>query len=429
MKAILKNIVVSILTLEARLVLYKYKPQIVAVTGNVGKTSTKDAIYSVTSSRFFVRKSEKSFNTDVGIPLTILGCQNGWSNPLVWVKNIVEGFFLILLKNHYPAWLVLEVGADKPGDIKSVAKWLRPDVVVVTRIPDVPVHVEYFDGLDELIEEKRALVSSLKEGGLLVLNADDVNTIKFKEDTRGRVITYSMLERGTVNASKDEIHYKKGLPVGLTYRVDYGGSSVPIKIEGSVGRQQIYSTLGAVAVAVGLNIDLVSIGNALELHVTPVGRMHILEGIKSTTIIDDSYNSSPAALLEALLALKRLETSGRKIAVLGDMMELGVHTAEEHKKGGKQAAETVDILLTVGVRARHFAEGALNAGMSEKNIFQYDNSERAGKELESLLSEGDVVLIKGSQSPRLEKTVLEVMKHPERREELLVRQDKEWERR
>ncbi|MAF59603.1 MAG: UDP-N-acetylmuramoyl-tripeptide--D-alanyl-D-alanine ligase [Candidatus Pacebacteria bacterium] len=426
MREILKKIIVAILTFEARLVLFKYKPKVVAVTGNVGKTSTKDAIYSVMSSRFFVRKSEKSFNSEIGIPLTIIGCQNGWSNPFIWIKNIIEGFLLIVLKNHYPAWLILEVGADRPGDIKSISRWLKPDIVVVTRVPDVPVHVEYFNDKDHLLEEKRSLVYALKSGGTLILNADDINTAKFEEETQNSTITYSMMENGAINASRDEVRYKRGIPVGLTYRVDYGGSSAPVKIEGSVGRQQIYSTLGAVAVGVALNMDLVSIGKSLELHATPPGRMRILKGIKKTLIIDDSYNSSPVALTEALLALKRLETTGRKIAVLGDMMEIGVHTAEEHKKAGKQVAETADILLTVGMRSRHIAEGAQNNGMSEKNIFQYDDSERAGKELELLLKEGDMILVKGSQSPRLEKTVLEVMKHPERREELLVRQDAEW---
>ena len=141
MKNILKKIIIYKITTLARLVLLKYKPKIVAVTGNVGKTSTKDAIYTVLSSEFFVRKSEKSFNSDIGVPLTILGCHNGWSNPILWIKIIIRGIELVVFKNKYPQWLVLEVGADRPGDIKNITEWIKPDVVVVTRFGEVPCKV------------------------------------------------------------------------------------------------------------------------------------------------------------------------------------------------------------------------------------------------------------------------------------------------
>src|SRR3989338_11173054 len=126
MKNFFKKIVVWILVTEARLVLRKYKPKIVAVTGSVGKTSTKDAIYTILSSVTFVRKSEKSFNTEIGLPLTILGCPNAWSNPFAWLGNFIEGMKLIVLPNHYPRTLILEVGADRPGDIKNIVRWMKP---------------------------------------------------------------------------------------------------------------------------------------------------------------------------------------------------------------------------------------------------------------------------------------------------------------
>src|SRR3989344_4004758 len=124
MKKILRAVIVLLLTLEARLVLRKYRPQIVAVTGSVGKTSAKDAIYSVLSGSYFIRKSEKSYNSDIGIPLAILGLKTGWGTMFIWGKNIIEGLALIFFPNHYPRTLVLEVGADRPDDIRRIAKWL-----------------------------------------------------------------------------------------------------------------------------------------------------------------------------------------------------------------------------------------------------------------------------------------------------------------
>lgn len=131
-KQILKQIVVTIITWQAKLVLARYRPKIIAVTGSVGKTSTKDAIFAVLAKFKTVRKSEKSFNSEIGLPLTILGASNGWNSFFTWFEIVIHGFIILIKKQPYPEYLVLEVGAGKPNDIKSVAKWLLPDIVVVT---------------------------------------------------------------------------------------------------------------------------------------------------------------------------------------------------------------------------------------------------------------------------------------------------------
>src|SRR3989338_1007594 len=181
MKNIFKKTVVWIITLQARAVLRKYKPKIVAVTGSVGKTSTKDSIYSVLSKGARVRKSEKSFNSEIGLPLTILGAPNAWNNPFRWLQNIIDGVFMLVFNAQYPEWLVLEVGADRPGDIRSLAKWLPVDVAVITLLPEMPVHVEFFDSPDAVIEEKAAIMDCFgrlpagRQGGF-ALFADDPGT-------------------------------------------------------------------------------------------------------------------------------------------------------------------------------------------------------------------------------------------------------------
>jgi len=155
--------------------------------------------------------------------------------------------------------------------------------------------------------------------------------------------------------------------------------------------------------------------------------MHLVEGIKETIIIDDSYNSSPVAARKAIETLGDIRVAGeRKIAVLGDMLELGKYSTEEHKKLGKIVSTNCDFLIAVGVRAREIAEGALLGGMSEKNILQFETSERAGKYLQNFIEKGDILLIKGSQSIRTEKVTEEIMLHPENKADLLVRQETEW---
>ena len=213
MKEIFKKIITLFLQWEARLVLKKYKPKIIAVTGSVGKTSTKDAIFTVMSGGFFVRRSEKSFNSEIGVPLTILGCKNAWSNPFLWVRNLFEGFMLVVLKNHYPKWLVLEVGADRPGDIKNISKWLKPDVVVVTAFPDVPVHVEYFDSPDEIAEEKEYLVDALKPEGVLILNYDDEKVRALKDKYEYTTLTFGFDDNAL------ELHIMKTVCLNDTYHL------------------------------------------------------------------------------------------------------------------------------------------------------------------------------------------------------------------
>ncbi|MFA6227130.1 MAG: UDP-N-acetylmuramoyl-tripeptide--D-alanyl-D-alanine ligase [Candidatus Paceibacterota bacterium] len=431
MKSIFKKIITKIIQFESRLVLKKYNPKVVAVTGSVGKTSTKDAIFSVMSGSFYVRKSEKSFNSDIGIPLTILGCPNAWSNPFKWLNNIWEGLRLIIWRQSYPEWLILEVGADRPGDIKNISKWLRPDVVVLTRFAQIPVHIEFFKNRDEIIKEKWYLVDALKYDGVLIANADDVDAMKMTQRANTRILKYGLLGDADIKASNIEIHYeeKTRTPDGMIFKVGYLNNSVPIIIKYSLGMQSIYSSLAAISVGLSQDVNLVKAGEGLLKHESPKGRMRILLGIKNTTILDDTYNSSPVALHSALKALKDIKTKARKIAVLADMMELGKHSTEEHYEAGKLVAESSDILMTVGVRSRRIAEGALDNGLGELNVFQFDNSVEAGTALQDILREGDIILIKGSQSTRMERTVEEVMAEPEKAEELLVRQEEEWKKR
>jgi len=431
MKRLLKFIVIWILTIEARLVIARYRPYIIAVTGNIGKTSAKDAIYSALSASLFIRKSEKSLNSDVGVPLTILGCESGWDNPFKWLSNIAEGLALIFLRNHYPRTLVLEVGADRPGDIKKIAKWIHPDIAVITGVPNVPVHVEYFASAEEVVAEKRELAEAVRIGGALVLNGDEERTYAIRSEFRGIAVTYGLKDHNDVVASRVEVLYEEEKPAGMRFRVDVSGASVPVVIRGSVGKTHVYPALAALTVGLQLKKDLVSMAGALSKHDPPPGRMRVLPGVHGSTIIDDTYNASPAALTAALETLESVQVRGRKIAVIADMLELGKFSVEAHREAGKKVAQLADMLVTVGLRSRTIAESAAEAGMPKDCIVQYDDgtSSQAGKDLREMVKEGDIVLVKGSQSMRMERAVKELLADPSRAPELLVRQDRAWSKR
>jgi len=438
----LKKLIIFILTLESRLVLKKYHPTIIAVTGSVGKTSTKDAIYAVLAATGnHVRKSEKSFNSKIGLPLTVLGVLNAWKNPFGWLSNIICGLELIFFKSDYPKIIILEVGADHPGDIENKAKWLKPDIAVITKIGDVPVHVEFFKSPAEVLKEKISLAKGVKTGGTIVLYADDEKLTGLKFEGR-KIMTYGMVEGASVRGSlpiilyKEENGFKK--PIGMTFKLDHGGNSVPISLSLVLGAQYIYPVLAAVAVGLVQGVTLVQIIKSISDYKPPCGRMNIIGGLNDSIIIDDSYNSSPTALAAALSTLAeiampagRQEGAKRKIAVLGDMMELGSYSAEEHKKAGTLVAKSLDVvrgdlLITVGQRAKGIKEGAMAAGMSESSVISFDDSFEASEKVKGIIKAGDVILVKGSQSPRMERITKALMADSSRAPELLVRQEKEW---
>jgi len=430
MKSIFKSIIVSIITWQAKMVLRKYKPKIVAVTGSVGKTGSKDAIDAVLNNFVYVRKSRKSFNSDIGVPLTILNCPNGWNNPLIWLKNILDGFALILLPNHYPDWLVLEVGADRPGDIQYVTEWLKPDISVVTKLSKVPVHVEYFRSVGEVLQEKSFIVRNMGRDGIAVLNSDDEDVIAFQNLTDNKKVFFGQNDLATVKGESFHITYNEdGEPVGISFHAVCLDEHADVFIKGALGMQQMYIALSALAVGHALGFPLKKMAKAFENLEPSLGRMRLISGVKESVIIDDSYNSSPIALESALNTLGEIKAKGKKIAVLGDMLELGIYSTDEHKKAGETASKVCGVLITAGVRARFFADGALNAGMDESKIFQFEDSQSAGKQAELIVGKGDIVLIKGSQGARLEKAVEEVMAHPEKKESLLCRQEEEWKNR
>jgi len=429
-KKIAKNFIIFALRVEARLILRKYKPKIVAVTGTVGKTSAKDAIFAVLSGEFFVRKSEKSYNSEIGVPLAIIGGRSGWGSALRWLLVLFKGLRLILVRHDYPEWLVLEMGVDRPKDMEKLTAWIKPDAAVITMAGEVPVHIEYFERREDLLKEKAKLAKAVKEGGYAILNGDDESVFKIKEKTKANTVCYGFSEGLDIVASNYHVLFKeengRSVPEGVTFKVDYKGNIVPVRLKGVFGRQAVYTALAAFGVGGVFGLNLIEMSEALSRrYKSPPGRLKFIEGINGSFIFDDSYNSSPVAAAAALDFLEDVRAK-RKIVVLGDMMELGKHTIDEHKKIGRMLKGKVDMIFTVGPRSKFSADEARAVGFNPENIFVFSNADEAKAVLRDKIKEGDLILVKGSQSTRMEKIVEEIMARPEEKGKLLVRQEKEW---
>lgn len=418
----------------ARRVLRKYHPKIIGITGSVGKSSAKEAIFAVLSGRFNVRQNIKNYNNELGVPLTILGKESAGRSILRWLKIFGRGVSLIFQKDKkYPEILILEMGADKPGDIHYLTDLASCHVGVLTAIG--PTHLEAFKTVRRVVQEKQIIVTHLKKDDLAVLNQDDDLVMSIKNKIDAEVITFGFNENSFVRGSDvklvSDLEEGQVKIRGTNFKVSYNGAMAPITLPNVLGQQQAYAALAATAVGIGLGLNLVEIGEQLKNYKAPPSRMRVLEGIKYTTLIDDSYNSSPLAAQAALQVFSQVPVAAgaRRLAVLGDMLELGVETEPAHQKVGRLVADLgIDYLVTVGERGKIMALAAQEKGLSQDKIFKFDKSESAGKFLQEKIEPEDVILIKGSQGVRMEKIVVELLANPLAAPKLVCRQDESWKR-
>ena len=422
---IIKSILQKILYFLAKMTVKKYEPLVIGVTGSVGKTSTKEAIFTVLKHKYWVRKSEKSFNTEIGMPLAILGMENHHKNIFAWTRDLTTSFLKIIFMAKYPEILILEFGVQKPKDMDYLLGIAKPFIGVVTAIGEIPVHVEFFVGTREVAEEKSKLIQSLSNKGFAILNYDDEAVYEMKRKSKAHMMTFGFHEHSDLKIINYDLHINpNGKPEGLAIKVEYNGSIVPIRLNNCFGKPQAYSAAAACLVGLAMNMNLVEIAEALKEFEPPAGRLRLMRGIRNSLILDDTYNAAPEAMHMALDTLRDLPAK-RKIAVLGDMLEIGGFTEQAHREIGMKAAKFCDIIFTVGDRAKFIADEARKISQNCE-IKSFDNPVEVGKSLGPVIQEGDLILVKGSQGMRMEKTIEEIMAEPEKAKKLLVRQDNFW---
>lgn len=404
----------------------KIKPEIVGVTGSVGKTSTKEAIYAVLTGH----RTQKSYNTEFGVMLAILEQESGYSSPLKWLIAMVRAFFSTLfLEPPYYRTLIVEMGADKPGDIEYLVKHLPPKIGVLTAVKPVHLAEGQFKNVEDVLEEKSKLLRALHADGWAVVNADDSRVMGVVHPVNGgpklkcHVLSVGMSSKADLRAKEVE----SGLQ-GLKFTLSYEDRTHTLHFPHLLGEHQIYVVLPAIAAGFLHGLSITDIMERLRNFKLPPGRMNILEGVNGSIIIDSSYNASPETMVAALQVLAGIPVgSGRKIAALGSMNELGKSAEREHRKIGKMLPTVCDVLVTVGGEARWFAEEAITHGLLRGSVFSFDSSMEAGNFLRQNIAKGDVILAKGSQNGiRMEHCVATLLAHPEEAAHVLPRQDSYW---
>jgi UDP-N-acetylmuramoyl-tripeptide--D-alanyl-D-alanine ligase len=346
-------------------------PTVVGITGSVGKTSTKEVVAAVLSRRYRTLKSNRSYNSEATLPTSLLR----------------------LTPDHQVA--VLEMGMWAPGEIRFLADIARPHVGIVTNVG--PSHLERMGSLEAIAHAKAELPESLPSDGWCILNADDPRVAAMAARTRARVFTYGLAPGADLRAEAIESF---GLD-GIAFEAHYAGASVPLRLP-MIGRHSVYTALAAVSAGLVLEMSWHEIVEGLGDPAAQI-RVNVVAIPGGVTIIDDTYNAAPASARAALELLSDLP--GRKLAVLGDMLELGAVEGEAHQDVGRQAAGIAAVLVTVGPRGRWIAEAARAAGLPAGRIVACATNEEAVAALAPLLQQGDYVLVKGSRGMEMERII------------------------
>ena len=350
----------------------KFNIPIVAITGSNGKTTTKDLTAAALSALGDIQKTSGNFNNEIGVPLTLLGIN----------------------ENHKAA--VVEIGMRGLGQIESLAKVVKPTIGIVTMVGET--HIELLGSIENIARAKRELVEAIHEGGTVILNADDPNVIAMKSHANNgvKVITFGIESDADIKASRITTQ-----ETSTSFIVSYNGSDYEFKIP-MLGKHNVSNALAAIAAGIAVGLDIDEIKNGLAKLSKTKMRFEIVER-NGLHIINDAYNASPASMRAALKTTAEI-AKGRKIAVLGDMLELGNISEKAHFEVGEEVAKNnFDVLITLGTLGKFIAKGAESVDF--KNIFIADSHEQAAEHLRSILHEGDTILFKGSRGMQMEKII------------------------
>jgi UDP-N-acetylmuramoyl-tripeptide--D-alanyl-D-alanine ligase len=431
----MKRLLQKFLGACARRAILREKPRVIAIAGSVGKTSTKHAIgiaLGAGEPGSKIRVSAHNYNNEWGVPLTIFNRHAPGKNIFLWLGLLFRalGFYLGWCKIGART-LVLEYATDHPGDLAYLSSIAHPGFAILTAIG--PEHTEFFSTVQAVAEEERSLISDLSRDDIAILNCDDPEVMQAKKSTQARVVTFGECEPADIQLISSRLMLNEQEPGASSLEIKVSAIAKPVRfhLQGVFGKPHALAATAALAVAHALDVDFSEAAARLaEEYQGMPGRTRIIQGIKRTVLLDDSYNSSPLAAHSAIWDLARFPVAenNKRIAALGDMLELGNLAESSHEELGRFIATAgIDLLVVCGTLAQIAGDAAKEAGMSEDRIAVFPNSAEAGLFLQGRIKPGDVILIKGSQGSRMERITKELMAEPLRASELLVRHGREWE--
>lgn len=415
----MRSFLEKILAFFARSIVQKYHPTIIGITGSVGKTSTRAAVFAVVSKKYRAYTPPKNLNDKLGLPLGIIGMDSPGRRLGGWVRVLARAISLVVFQRAYPEVLVLEYGIDRVGEMDDLLAIAVPDVGILTSIG--LSHYEFFEDVETIAQEKGRLVEAVSAQGTVILNADNELALAQEAKSKARVITYGAGGHVSIIGIHEELTDR---PV-LRYTAKTPSREVAVTLQ-ALGTAHRNASLAAVAVAEALHIESDLVQKGLSEYKPVPGRLNVIGALRRSVLIDDTYNAAPDSTHEALALFARFP-GVHKIAVLGDMLELGSVSDEAHQAVGAEVARIAPThLVTVGPGGKIIAEAAMVAGYPEERVISFDSSFEAQLPVQELMRPESVVLVKGSQGMRMERISKEIMAEPMRAHELLCRQYGKW---
>lgn len=419
-----RRILQGLLRFMARAIIRKYRPLIVGITGSVGKSSTKEAVGLVLSAAFRVGMAEGNHNNEIGLPLTVIGARGGGGSLFGWARVGLKWLALMTFRMQYPEILVLEFGVDRPGDMDYLLDFVPVKIGVVTNVSSS--HIAFFGTLSNIAKEKGRLIAALPEDGTAILNADDKSVLRMQAKTKVKTYTFGFDEKATVRADHLIFHREAKRVEGFSFKLNVEGKSIPVRLPKVVAKHHIPAVLAAACVGLALKMHLVDIASALEAFEPLPGRLRILPGRDNTILLDDTYNASPVSTRAALEVLQDL-TAPRKVVVLGDMLELGAGSDEDHRALAPfVVASGANIVIAIGSHMRGLYEALLASGFGRRQALWLPEPIAAITLLLDIIRPDDLILLKGSQALRLEKLTEQLLVDPREAKTFLCRQSEAW---
>lgn len=405
----------GILAWLAQVTLWRFRPGIVGLTGSVGKTTAKAALEAVLGGERLIRSSCDNIPSHAALLLAILGDwdaearrlfdpttgASSFATTLLWTRVALRGVYNVvrLPKSRYPEVLILEYVAHEPGALKTLLGVVRPNVAVITATGDIPVRVGVFGAGEEALREHVRLIEQLPAAGFAILNGDDAAIIKMKHRTRSHVMTFGTGTGVHLRLTSVEQKIDQGV-ASIAFKLEYGGSTVPVRLQGALGAGQVYAAAAAASAGLIFGMNLVAIAERLSSYIPAAGVLRLVRGMKDTVIIDDAYDAHVLSVDASLQTLADLPAK-RRIVVLGDLIDLGRYAVEAHERLGTHAARSATIFVTVGSRAKLAGAAALRAKLPKRNVYAFDRAEDAVAPVRDLLKKGDAILVAGATVMRM----------------------------
>jgi UDP-N-acetylmuramoyl-tripeptide--D-alanyl-D-alanine ligase len=357
----------------ARSIREQYDPLVIGITGSAGKTTTKEMIATLVATERRTHKSWGNFNNQIGAPLCM--------------DNMPDGTEVV----------VSEMGMNHAGEIAQIAGLMRPNVGVYTNI--APVHIEFFGTIEGIAAAKRELLENVVPNGTVIINNDNEHVVRISRDFEGRKVTYGVEHEAEYRARDIR---ERGL-LGTRFTLEAENTTRELELA-LPGRHNLDNLLAAIATARAVGISWNAIERGVS-EVKPAYHRGIVIPWRGATIYDDTYNSNPYALARTLELMTQADVEGRRIAVIGDMLELGEQELQFHRDAGRQIPKSIDVVIGVGTRSQALLDGAREAGFAQASLRHFTDAEAAGAFLRRFLQPGDLVLIKGSRGVGLDKAV------------------------